>query len=129
MILIDNCNLQVTIVCMDAQPQRVEIYETVDGKSPFKTWLRGLRDQHAIQRLRARLARLRLGNYGDSRTVGEGVVELRIHFGPGYRVYLGRDGDEVVILLIGGDKGTQDRDISKAKSYWKNYCETKNANQ
>ena len=114
---------------MDAQPQRVEIYELVDGKSPFKTWLRGLRDQQARQKIRARIARVRLGNFGDSRAVGEGVIELRIHYGPGYRVYLGREGDEVVILLLEGIKSTQGKDISNAKTYWKNYRETKNANQ
>lgn len=114
---------------MDAKLQRVEIYETTDGKSPFKAWLRSLRDQRAKQRIRARIARVRLGNFGDSRPVGEGVVELRVHCGPGYRVYLGRDGDEIVILLVGGDKSTQERDISSAKAYWKDYRETKNANQ
>lgn len=103
---------------MDAKPQRVDIYETNDGKSPFKTWLRSLRDQRAKQAVRARIARVRLGNLGDSRPVGEGVIELRIHHGPGYRVYLGRDGEELVILLVGGDKSSQDRDISSAKAYW-----------
>ena len=112
---------------MDAAPQRVEIYETADGKCPFKTWLRNLRDQRARQVVRARIARVRLGNFGDSSSVGEGVSELRMHYGPGYRVYVGRDGDELVILLAGGDKGTQDRDILNAKTYWKDYRESKNA--
>ncbi len=114
---------------MDAKPQRVEIYETIDGKSPFKTWFRSLRNQKTKQRIRARIARVRLGNFGDSRPVGEGVIELRIHLGPGYRIYLGREGEEMVILLVGGDKSSQERDISTAKEYWKNYRETKNANQ
>lgn len=113
---------------MDAKPQRVEIYETRDGKSPFKSWLRRLRDQKAKQRIRARIARVRLGNFGDSRPVGDGVVELRIHYGPGYRVYLGRDGDELVILLVGGDKSAQQRDIARAKAYWKDYREKRGAN-
>lgn len=87
---------------MDAEPQRVEIYETTDGKNPFKAWFRSLRDQKVKQRVRARLARVRLGNFGDTTSVGEGVIELRIHIGPGYRVYLGRDGERLVILLAGG---------------------------
>jgi putative addiction module killer protein len=114
---------------MEIKPQRVEIYEAADDKSPFKSWLRNLRDQRAKQAVRARIARVRLGNLGDHRPVGEGVIELRIHSGPGYRVYLGRDGDELVILLVGGDKSTQDRDITNAKAYWKDHQETKNANQ
>lgn len=114
---------------MDVKPQRVEIYETADGKSPFKTWLRNLRDQRAKQAVRARIARVRLGNFGDSSPVGDGVVELRIHYGPGYRVYLGRDGDQLVILLVGGEKSTQERDIVNAQAYWKEYQESKNANR
>lgn len=112
---------------MDAKPQRVEMFETVEGKCPFKAWLRDLRDQRARQAIRARIARVRLGNFGDSTPVGDGVIELRIHYGPGYRVYLGRDGDALVILLVGGDKSTQERDILTAKDYWKAYQESKDA--
>ena len=75
----------------------------------------------ARQRVRTRLARIRLGNFGDHKAVGEGVSEIRIDYGPAYRVYFGRDGDEVVILLVGGDKRTQDSDIAKAKEYWADY--------
>jgi putative addiction module killer protein len=67
------------------------------------------------------ITRVRLGNFGDARTVGDGVHELRIHTGPGYRVYFGREGDAVVILLCGGDKGPQNRDIERAKDYWRDY--------
>lgn len=68
-----------------------------------------------------RINRLRLGNFGDHKVVGDGVFELRIDYGPGYRVYFARDGAEIVILLIGGDKRTQDRDIETAKEYWADY--------
>jgi putative addiction module killer protein len=68
-----------------------------------------------------RIARLRLGNFGDAHFVGSGVQELRIHFGPGFRVYFGREGQTVVILLCGGDKGSQDRDIERAQDYWRDY--------
>ncbi len=72
-------------------------------------------------RIDARLARVQLGNFGDTKGVGEGVLELRIDYGPGYRVYLGRDGSAVVILLLGGDKRTQSKDIDTAKKYWADY--------
>jgi putative addiction module killer protein len=65
-----------------------------------------------------------LGNFGDVRSVGDGVQELRIHFGPGYRVYFGRVGDAVIILLCGGDKGSQDRDIERAQEYWRDHRST-----
>jgi putative addiction module killer protein len=76
---------------------------------------------HKRARIRVRLNRLRLGNFGDCKPVGEGVIELRMPIGPGYRVYLGQDGDTLVILLCGGDKQTQVRDIVKAKEYWAAY--------
>lgn len=70
-----------------------------------------------------RIARLRLGNLGDSKSVGQGVYELRVHFGPGYRIYYGLDGEKLVLLLCGGDKKTQKKDIEKAKAFWENYKE------
>lgn len=106
---------------MEAIPQNVRVYQTEEGKRPFDAWLRGLRDTRARQRVRARINRLRLGNFGDHKTVGDGVFELRIDYGPGYRVYFGRDGNEIIILLIGGDKRKQDRDIETAKDFWADY--------
>jgi putative addiction module killer protein len=85
--------------------QEVRVYARSDGSEPFTQWLRGLRDGTTRNRIRQRIARIRLGNFGDVRSVGDGVQELRIHFGPGYRVYFGREGDALVILLCGGDKG------------------------
>ena len=73
----------------------------------------------------ARLARVRRGNFGDAKSVGDGVHELRIDFGPGYRVYFGREGSRIVILLCGGAKKSQQRDIATAKRYWKEYCDAK----
>ena len=72
-------------------------------------------------RILRRIARLELGNFGDSRSVGEGVQELRIPIGPGIRVYFGRQGEAIVVLLCGGDKHTQRRDIGRAQLYWKDY--------
>ena len=81
----------------------------------FADWLNGLRDRRAKARIQARIDRLELGHFGDVTPVGEGVSELRIFYGPGYRVYFVQRGPVVVILLSGGDKSTQDSDIVKAK--------------
>jgi putative addiction module killer protein len=101
--------------------QDVRVYARSDESEPFTQWLRRLRDGAARNRIRQRIARVRLGNFGDARSVGGGVQELRIHFGPGYRVYFGREGNAVVILLCGGDKDSQDRDIEQAQEYWRDH--------
>lgn len=80
----------------------------------FETWFANLRDRVTRVRIDIRIRRLSLGNYGDVRPVGEGVSELRIDYGPGYRVYFVQRGQSLVILLAGGDKSTQSRDIEKA---------------
>ena len=82
----------------------------------FSDWLAGLRDAQARARILVRLDRLARGNPGDVKAVGEGVSELRIAYGPGYRVYFVQRGKALVILLCGGDKGRQDRDIAAAKA-------------
>jgi putative addiction module killer protein len=81
----------------------------------FSSWIRKLRDERARGRIEIRIRRLSLGNFGDVKPVGEGISELRIDYGPGYRVYLQRQGNLLVLLLVGGDKKTQDADIAKAK--------------
>jgi putative addiction module killer protein len=80
----------------------------------FIAWFDGLKDRHARARIAARLRRLSLGNPGDAKPVGSGVSELRIDYGPGYRVYFTRRGEILIVLLCGGDKRTQDRDIVRA---------------
>ena len=106
---------------MDAHLRELRIYTADDGSAPFSKWLDKLKDGRGRGVIRTRLARIRLGNMGDCKPVGEGVFELRVDFGPGYRVYFGQEGDTLVILLCGGDKGTQDQDIQKAKKYWTDY--------
>lgn len=103
-------------------PKEVEvrIYTRPDGTEPYTQWETALKDRTARARIRARIGRLRLGNFGDAKRVGE-VFELRIHVGPGYRVYYGREGDAVVILLCGGDKRSQARDIERAGAYWRDH--------
>jgi putative addiction module killer protein len=81
----------------------------------FDEWLENLRDERAKARIIARLERLAAGNPGDVKPVGDGVSELRINYGPGYRVYYMQHGAELIVLLCGGDKSTQDKDIRKAK--------------
>ena len=79
----------------------------------FRRWIRGLRDRAAVARINARLRNVSLGNAGDTRTVGDGLFEMRVHHGPGYRLYCLRDG-EAVVVLCGGDKNSQQRDIERA---------------
>ena len=100
------------------------MFRTPDGTVPFDEWLNNLRDKMAVARVLARLARVRLGNLGDCKAVGEGVSELRVDYGPGYRVYFGQKGRTLVVLLCGGDKRTQDRDIRLAKKYWSEFKES-----
>ena len=96
-------------------------YRDSRGRIPFDQWFEGLRDRRAKARIQIRVDRLAIGLEGDSKSVGGGIRELRIPEGKGYRVYYGRDGETVVLLLCGGDKSTQTRDIENAKQYWRDY--------
>ena len=105
----------------EAQPHTIEMYVTRTGDVPFENWLLRLRDAQARARIRARLARVRLGNFGDVHAVGGGVWELRIDYGPGYRVYYAQSGPVTLLMLCGGDKTTQVADIRQAQTYWTDY--------
>jgi putative addiction module killer protein len=98
----------------------VREYLDETGRSPFRQWLAEL-DQNTRARVQARVLRFELGNLGDHRQVGQGVWEARLDFGPGYRVYFGKSGQEVVLLLLGGDKSSQRKDIKRAQEYWATY--------
>lgn len=89
--------------------------KTIKQTTTYMTWARKLKDQRAKAAIAARIIRLANGLAGDVSPVGQGVSELRIHYGPGYRVYFAQHGEEVVLLLCGGDKSTQSRDIEAAK--------------
>jgi len=106
---------------MDSTPQILREYVTSTGKNPFRKWLLNLRDIHARARIRVRLNRIRSGNFGDVKSVGDGISELRIPHGPGYRVYFAKEGNIIVLLLCGGDKSSQATDIKTAKEYWADY--------
>jgi putative addiction module killer protein len=101
--------------------RRVEFYVAPDGTIPFLKWLESLSDASIRARVRVRIDRIALGNFGYCTSVGEGVSELKIDAGPGYRVYFGQRGARLVILLCGGTKKHQRRDISLAKECWKEY--------
>ena len=103
------------------QLKTVIVYIDENGNEPYTDWLRSLRDQKTQERIKVRIRRLESGLYGDCEPVGEGVSELRMFFGPGYRVYFGEDAENIVVLLSGGDKSSQKRDIKTAKEYWKEY--------
>ena len=112
---------------VDHVDRQIRLYRTADGKVPFSEWFARIQDGRTRQKIDARLARVRLGNLGDCKPVGGGVSELRLDFGPGFRIYFGQDGLEVVILLCGGDKSTQQRDIQKAQEYWADHKSKGNA--
>src|SRR5258708_23347915 len=96
-------------------------YQTSGGARPLIDWLERLGDRQARTRIEARLARVAVGNLGDVQSVGAGVMELRIDWGPGYRVYFARVGQVIILLLCAGDKRTQQKDIGRAKDYFADY--------
>ncbi|EOL3511732.1 type II toxin-antitoxin system RelE/ParE family toxin [Escherichia coli] len=99
----------------------IKHYLTTDGKDPVTDWLRKLRDVQAKAAIIRRLNRLEQGNYGDFKPLRDGVYELRIDTGPGYRVYYAQAGKTLVLLLCCGSKRTQDADIDRACDYWRDW--------
>jgi putative addiction module killer protein len=99
---------------------RVVEYLDIQGKSPFRRWFAGL-DAAAAAKVVVSLRRLELDNVSGLKSVGQGVHEHRIHWGPGYRIYFGFDGQEVIILLAGGTKQRQSKDIAEAIARWQDY--------
>ena len=103
-------------------------YQTEDGKEPCREWLTSFKDKVTRARIERRLERAAAGNYGDHKFVGEGVYELRLFFGAGYRVYFAEDGNDIILLLHGGDKSSQrqqNKDIKTAQAYLEDYLDTK----
>lgn len=106
-------------------PNVVNEYIDGRGRSPYADWLGSLRDPRARAKIIMQVDRMELGLFGDTEPVGEGVNELRIHYGPGYRVYYAKDGQNIYLLLCGGDKSTQKKDIKQAKKYWSEHKQQK----
>ena len=107
-----------------AEPKlkRIKTYIRSNGKAPFEEWITSIRDKSIAAKIFTRIDRLRLGNFGDCKSVGDGVSEVRLHFGSGYRIYFGVVGSDVVLLLLlGGEKSFQKKDIEKAKLFWKEF--------
>lgn len=103
-------------VARSTKPKKVIVFSDRKEREPFTEWLFGLKDSLSRQRIMIRIRRLEQGNFGECESVGDGVSELRLFFGPGYRVYFGEDSDNVVILLSGGDKNSQKKDIKQPKN-------------
>src|SRR3989344_3924233 len=106
---------------VEVTPKKVEYYQTPDGWEPFREWFYTLRDSRAQNTIRERLTRMERGLLGDCKGLGGGMHELRIDLGPGYRIYFGQIGMTLVLLLCGGDKSTQEKDIKTARSYWEDH--------
>lgn len=105
---------------MDAHERNVLYYQLSSGQSPARDYRQSIHDQTVKAAIDARVAGFRGGNFGDSKSVGNGVSESRIHYGPGYRIYYGVAGDEIILLLI-SDKANQSADIAQAQSFWGDY--------
>ena len=112
---------------MEATPKGIRIYTTLEGNAPFLEWRDSLKDARARAKIRARLDRVKDGNLGDCKFVGEGVYELRIDYGCGYRIYFAQESDAIILLLWGGDKSRQSKDIRQAQNYWQDYRSRDNA--
>ena len=106
----------------------VRIFAQESGREPYTEWFKRLKDKRAQARIDVRIARVRTGNFGDSKSVGEDVYELRLDYGPGYRVYFGKIEAMIVLLLCGGDKSSQSDDIRKAKEYWQEFLSREGEN-
>jgi putative addiction module killer protein len=114
---------------MEPEPRELLIYETKQGAAPLVSWLNSLSDRGARARIKKRLDRAALGNFGNCRFVGGGVFELKINCGPGYRVYFAQFEKLIVLLLCGGDKSTQERDILQAKKFWIDFKQREDADK
>ena len=106
---------------MEVGARTLYYFEETRGRYPYREWILNLKNPVAVARLDVRLTKLTLGNFGKWRAVGEGVIELKEDFGPGYRIYVAEDGPVIVVILCAGDKRTQPADIQRAKEYWKQY--------
>ena len=106
------------------QPRELQIYRDPNDRVPYIEWFESIQDLKTRTQIQSRIDRIKDGNLGDYKPVGDGVFELRFRSGPGYRIYFGQVGNTIVLLLCGGDKSSQSRDIKRAKAYWQEYKES-----
>ena len=99
----------------------IRIFVTKNGKAVFRDWWKKLRDRRTREIILVHIDRLEMGNTSHCKSLGDGLYELRIHYGPGYRVFFGITGKQIILLLCGGNKSTQQRDIKRAHRYWNEY--------
>jgi putative addiction module killer protein len=105
----------------------IRVYQDKNKREPFVKWLKTIRDATVKARIQQRIRRIEVDrNFGDAKSLGDGVYELKLQFGPGYRVYFGKVNFQLVLLLVAGDKSSQEKDIKIAKVYWKDYKEREN---
>ena len=105
---------------MKATRKKIKIFQDSNGNEPFAKWIKTV-STPIRARIFTKLDRVETGNLGDCKFIGEGVSEFRLHFGPGYRIYYGEIDNTIILLLCGGDKSTQTKDVKKAKKYWNEY--------
>lgn len=101
--------------------RELRLFKTKNGRVPFHDWLTKLKDRQGRALVRIRIDRLCIGHRGNYRSLGNRLFELKINYDPGYRIYYGDDDGKLILILCGGDKGTQKRDIERAKKYWNDY--------
>ncbi len=106
---------------MQGQAKTLERYVTPQGHEPYTEWLNTIKDKLTKARIMNSVTKMEAGNFGVSESVDGGVFELKLNFGPGYRVYYGLEGEKIVLLLLGGSKNGQQADINKAQTYLKDY--------
>ncbi len=106
---------------MTAPKYLIEIYKDKNNKKPFIEWVESIKDIVIKAKIKNRVRRIELGNFGDCKLIKNGIHELRLHFGPGYRVYFGKTSKIIILLLCGGSKNTQTKDIKKALKYWNDF--------
>jgi putative addiction module killer protein len=114
---------------MESHRRRVEVYQTVNGHKPFQEWLDGLKDREGRAKIAVKVDRLGLGNLGGCKSLGGGLHELKVDFGPGYRLYFADVRPVIILLLCGGDKSTQAKDIENARKHLADYIERTNENK
>ena len=106
---------------VDAKTRQVEYFITEDGRCPFIEWHKNLKDKKIAAKVMIRIERVKQGNFGFCNSIGKGLSELKMDFGPGYRVYFGQVANKIVIILCAGDKKSQSKDIILAKKFWDDF--------